>query len=237
VTRAPQSWFWSHDIEADQIDAIATPGMQLQRLSSYRRGADHGRRFAGLVYGGGTSQWLVDADAGTAAAQGNQAVSITADIDPLTREVRFTLVLDLVPHPSRVLHVGLDIASLSELFDSGVAVVDLATYVEAGVRRFAAIVEPGDGSTVLFPAMSVRELRGTLPSIGAAPLRVRPYVTEDGWRLAVLAERDSAVDWRVYTELTADEVARQLQRHRAYPVDLDAVGAVDGVRFAVIAVR
>jgi hypothetical protein len=35
---APRWWFWSHDIEPDQIAGLAMPGMRLQRLVRYRRG-------------------------------------------------------------------------------------------------------------------------------------------------------------------------------------------------------
>jgi hypothetical protein len=28
----PRFWFWSHDIQPDQIEGLAMPGMRLQRL-------------------------------------------------------------------------------------------------------------------------------------------------------------------------------------------------------------
>jgi hypothetical protein len=43
---APRYWFWSHDIAPDQIAGLAMPGMRLQRLVNYRRGAEDARRFA-----------------------------------------------------------------------------------------------------------------------------------------------------------------------------------------------
>jgi hypothetical protein len=33
----PHYWFWSHDIEPNQIDGLTMPGMRLQRLVNYRR--------------------------------------------------------------------------------------------------------------------------------------------------------------------------------------------------------
>jgi hypothetical protein len=38
------------DIEPDQVAGLAMPGMRLQRLVSYRRGAQADRRFAAFYY-------------------------------------------------------------------------------------------------------------------------------------------------------------------------------------------
>jgi hypothetical protein len=38
VRPAPRFWFWSHDIQPDQMADLAMAGMRLQRLASYRRG-------------------------------------------------------------------------------------------------------------------------------------------------------------------------------------------------------
>src|SRR5262245_19706364 len=46
--KAPDAWFWSHDIRSDQIKHVVTPGMHLMRLSSY--GSGERRRFAALLY-------------------------------------------------------------------------------------------------------------------------------------------------------------------------------------------
>jgi hypothetical protein len=48
--KAPEAWFWSHDIRADQIGSVVTPGMHLMRLASY--GTGERRRFSVVVQQG-----------------------------------------------------------------------------------------------------------------------------------------------------------------------------------------
>ncbi len=50
IRSKPRSWFWARDIEPDQVAGLAMPGMRLQRLVSYRRGAQADRRFAAFYY-------------------------------------------------------------------------------------------------------------------------------------------------------------------------------------------
>jgi hypothetical protein len=108
---APHSWFWSHDIQPDQIADLTMPGMRLRRPMSYRRGAQANRRFAAFYYDDdgavATSRsWLIDVDAATAVAHGPRAVSVSVDVVPDSGVLSYTLVLE--NQPARVLHADLD---------------------------------------------------------------------------------------------------------------------------------
>jgi hypothetical protein len=241
IRSKPRSWFWSHDIQPDQVAGLAMPGMRLQRLVSYRRGAQAERRFAAFYYDdeGATTPsrtWLIDADAATAGAHGQRAAAVSVDVIPNSGEVRFTLILDAHPHPARVLHTDLSAGDVTALLDGDRAVVDLTTYQRDEKRCFAAILEPmvGDGS-MFFPALHREEVRNTLRPHGVLPTRARAYHSPGGWRIAVVAQRSAGTAWSVHVDVGADDVAQRLEQQRGYPLDLDAVGHGLSVRFALIA--
>jgi hypothetical protein len=56
-------------------------------------------------------------------------------------------------------------------------------------------------------------------------------------RLAAVAERARVDTWAWYADLDADGVARNLEGNSAYPVDLDAMRDLEGVRYAVVMYR
>ncbi|BBX62908.1 hypothetical protein MSAS_20820 [Mycobacterium saskatchewanense] len=242
VRPAPRYWFWSHDIRPDQVAGLAMPGMRLQRLVSYRRGAPASRRFAALYWdddgaiAAPSRTWLVDADAAAAAAAGPRAAGVSVDVVPGSGEARFTLILEPQPDPARTFHPDLSPAAVAELIDAGHTVVDLATYLRGGTRVFAAIVELRTGHhTSFFPALSHADVRRTLGPPGVLPTRVRAYHSPAGWRLAIVGERIRGTAWSVHVDLDGDDVSSRLEQHRAYPLDLDAVGHGLSVRFAVVA--
>lgn len=238
---APRYWFWSHDIEPDQIGGLAMPGMRLQRLVNYRRGAEHARRFAALYYDDDgaiapSRTWLVDVDANTAAAHGTRAVALSVDAVPGADGIHFTLVLDVHANPARTLHTDLGAAALTALLDGDHAVVDLATYQRDGTRCYAVILEPrtGEGSS-FFPELRREEVRNTLRPLGVMPTRARAYHSPAGWRIAVVGERTRGTAWSVHVDVDGDDVSRRLEEQHGYPLDLDAVGHGLSVRFALIA--
>ena len=238
---APRWWFWSHDIQPDQIAGLAMPGMRLRRLMSYRRGTQAARRFAALYYDddgaiAASPSRLIDVAAATAAAHGPRAVSVSVDVVPDSGTVRYTLVLEDQPAPARAFHTDLDTAGVTALVDGDHAIVDVATYQRDGTRCFAAIVEPrvGQGS-VFVSALRGDEVRTTLRGLGVLPVRARAYHSPAGWRLAVVGERASGTGWSVHVDVDADDVSQRLERQHGYPLDLDAVGHGLSVRFALIA--
>jgi hypothetical protein len=145
-------------------------------------------------------------------------------------------------HPGRAVQTDLTADELTALIDGGQTVVDLATYLRDGSRCFAAIVEPGDsGGCLFFPSLSPDEVRPTLGPRGVLPTRVRPYhVGPAGWRLAASAERGRGTAWSVVVVVDVDDVddvSGHLEKLRAYPLDLDAVGHGLSVRFALVAAK
>ncbi len=240
---APRFWFWSHDIQPDQVADLAMPGMRMQRLASYRRGPEDTRRFAALYYdddgaiAGSSRSWLVDADTATAAAHGPRAAGVSVDVVPADGEVRFTLILDPHPNPDRTLHTDLSAARLTALLDGDHVVIDFDTYLREDSRVFAAIIEhrAGQGSS-FFPELAHDAVRTTLGPRGVLPTRVRTYHSPVGWRAAVAGERARGIAWSVHVDVDADDVSSRLeQQHRAYPLDLDAVGHGLSVRFSLVA--
>jgi hypothetical protein len=240
IRPAPRFWFWSHDIQTDQIGGLVMPGMRLQRLVSYRRGAQTARRFAALYHDDlgaivPSRTWLVDLDATTAATFGPRAEAVSVDVVPGSGEVLFTLVVDAEPNPARVLHADLDAAGMTALLDGDHTVVDVATYLRDGMRCFAAIVEPSVGrGSMFFPALTRDEVRRTLRAHGALPTRARAYHSPAGWHLAVVAERTTGTGWSVHVDVDADDVSRRIEQQHGYPLDLDAVGHGLSVRFALV---
>jgi hypothetical protein len=217
-------WFWAHDIRPEHVDSVVMPGWRLVRLASY------GQRFAALVDrqdGPARGYWL------------NMAASTLADrlrdtgMRPVAITVgeRFSVVYEKKGPPARV-QVDLDEAGLRSLDDDRHGIVDVATYVSGGVRRFAAIVEEGAGPSWSFVGVGPDELRAGLRDRGATPVRLRAY--REAGRLRLLAVAGPARDTKWFTDLDGDGVARALERHGGYPVDLDATHDGDGVRFTVV---
>lgn len=219
AARAP-SWFWAHDARPDQLGSLATPGFRLVRLAGYGNGA--ARRFAALLHqeDGPARAYKLDLDA-DAARECTGAVSITVD-----DQQRFSMVLE-EGHASRV-RVGLTDAEVLALTN----VADIAMYAVGGTRRYA-VVQDGRSSRVLM-GETMSELKTQLKRLAAAPFRLRDAAGP--WFTAVV-EPGVHATWSWYAGLDADEVAKELHRHHAHPVDLDALGGGDGVTFTVIMYR
>jgi hypothetical protein len=219
ASREP-AWFWAHDARPDQLGSLAAPGFRLVRLSTYGHGK--ARRFAALFHQEDGPQRAYQLDLEERAAEECAgAVAITVD-----DEMRFSVVRE-EGRKSRV-RVGLSDAQVLALTD----VADIAMYATRGTRRYA-VVQDGQPSRVLMgPTMS--ELKTQLKRLAAVPVRLRDDAGP--WFTAVVRPGGRAT-WSWYAGLDADEVAEELHRHHAHPVDLDAVASTEAVTFTVIMYR
>jgi hypothetical protein len=239
--KPPETWFWSHDIQPDQIPSIVMPGMRLVRLSSYGKGT--ARRFAALVFKepGPARSYALDLDAAALAAKlaetGARAVGIT--VDALDDGPRFSVVLEAGPGPLSSVHVDLDEAGVRALLDDHHTIADLATYVTSGGRKYAVIVEDHDGPSWFITGVSAHELDARLLTHNAQLVRLRAYTSGTGGKreLAAVAVPTRQPGWAWYAELDGDAVARNLETNDAYPFDLDATRDDRGVRFTVVMYR
>jgi hypothetical protein len=240
VKKPPETWFWSHDIKPTQIDAVIVSGTRLMRLSSYGQGT--ARRFAALLHmdGGPERSYALDLDAAALAGRlrdtGARAVSITATVGN-DGVPRFSVLLESAPGAVSSVHVDLDAAGVSGLVDDGHCIADIATYAVGGARRFAAIVEERTGPSWVFTGTTPAELDAQLLALDATLVRLRAYFDGPVLRLAAVAERARVGTWAWYADLDADGVARNLEGNSAYPVDLDAMRDLEGVRYAVVMYR
>lgn len=238
--KPPETWYWSHDIESDQIGGIVAPGMHLMRLSSY--GTGNHRRFAALVFKdpGPECSYALDLDAAAVETRlretGARPVAIT--VDASGSQPRFSLVLQKVPEPLSNLYVDLDETSVRKLLlDDHQGIADFVTYVTDGARKYAVILEERSGPSWFLTHVMAHELDVKLAELGANLLRVRAYAEDGQRRFAAVAEQSSSGKWAWYADLDADAVASKLDANNAYPFDLDATRDERGVRFTVVMYR
>jgi hypothetical protein len=210
---APDAWFWAHDARPDQLDALTTPGQRLVRLSCYGSG-----RYAALFHSGASSAYELGLDAA--------AVSARKDVTAITVDdrARFSAVID--PLVATIVHVDLDEDEARAVTGD---IMDVATYTLRGARRYALVLRESSTPSVLLANLAMADLRSELDRLEMAVVRLRAH-SDPGRYTAVLARTTSTY----YADLDADGVARQLERHRADPVDLDAVQTAAGVRFTVV---
>lgn len=249
--KAPDAWFWSHDIRADQIKHVVAPGiplrsgqpaMHLMRLSSY--GSSERRRFAALVYQehGPDRSWALDLSAAALEAQLREtgarpvAIAVTSGDEP-GAEPRFSVVLQHGPGALCSAHVDLDEAGARALIDDQHAIADIATYTVDGARRYAAIVEERTGPCWLLTGLTSHQLDARLLELDASLTRLRAYSSGGRQELVAVAERSRGTGWAWYADLDGDAVARNLENNSAYPIDLDATRDARGTRFSVVMVR
>ncbi|HET7502226.1 MAG TPA: hypothetical protein VFK02_14510 [Kofleriaceae bacterium] len=243
--KPPETWFWSHDIQAHQVGSVLIPGMRLVRLSSY--GMGDLRRFAAIVYKepGVERAYAIDLDAAELEARlvatGARPVSITAHVpeagSPGAGTPKFSVVLETGPGPMSTLHLGVDDAGARALIDDHHGIADLATYVVGGARRYAVIVEERPGPSWLLTGLDAHQLDARLLELDAQLVRLRGYTAGGRPQFAAVAERARPSGWAWYSDLDGDAVARNLENNNAYPVDLDATRDHRGVRFTVVMYR
>lgn len=237
--KPPESWLWSHDIAPDYIDDVLMPGWHLTRLSSYGTGTN--RRFAAIVYRqpGIEGHYLRDVTAAELddkiAAMNARPVSITAD--ETDNQAHFTLALQQGSEPETKVLTGLDEAGLSQLINGRQRIADLTSYVSAGVRRYAVIVEERPGPSLIFSRVTAKELDAQLRKHGVTPVRIRGF-SENGVRyFTAVAERLDVGKWAWYDDIDGDAVASKLESNKAYPADLEAYRTAQGVRYTVVMYR
>jgi hypothetical protein len=240
VRKPPDSWFWSHDIESDQIDSLLMPGMHLMRLSSYGSGPK--RRFAALLFkeAGADHSYLLDVAPDQLTTQigvsGARPVALTAEM--LDDDVRFSLVLAKGPGSLTSLHTDLDEAALRALADGQHSIIDLAVYSVGGARKFAAIVEEHAAESWVLTGVSAHELDAKLLELGGTLVRLRPYSDGGQRRFAAVIDKSNVGRWAWYTDLDGDTVAKHLSESDAYPFDLEATKDERGQpRFTVVMYR
>ncbi|HEX2574153.1 MAG TPA: hypothetical protein VH877_31695 [Polyangia bacterium] len=241
--KPPESWFWSHDIEPDQIaETLVVPGSHMVRLASYGEGAR--LRFVNLIYKepGAPHAWHLGLDAAglgrKLSESGAHPVSIDAYLDAGGAR-RFALVTGQGPAPLTSLHADLDEAGVRRLLEDGRRIVDFATYPGAGGRRYAVIVEEhreaaSAPSRWWFTGLDARQLDEKALSLGARLWRVRGYTEGGARRYAAAFEKSGGGRWAWYAELDGDAVGRKLEENHAYPVDIDPVREARPVRFNVV---
>jgi len=123
------------------------PGMRLRRLVSYRRGPESTRRFAALYHDDDRGARAVAHLADRCRRRNRRRARVAshlAECGCRTRQ-RCRRVLAgprCAAHSGRAVHPDLMADELTAVLDGNQVVVDLATYLRDGSRRFAAIVEP-----------------------------------------------------------------------------------------------
>ncbi|MBS0423947.1 MAG: hypothetical protein JSR71_05865 [Proteobacteria bacterium] len=237
--KPPEGWLWSHDIAPDYIDDVLMPDWHLTRLSVYGDGKN--RRFAAIVYreAGIAGHYLRDVTAAELdskiAAMTARPISITAG--ETDGQPRFSLALQPGAEPQTKVLTGLDETELNQLTNDQQRVADLAVYVDGGIRKYAAIVEERPGPSLIFTRVTAKELDAQLRKHNVTPVRIRGF-SEDGTRyFTAVAERLDTAKWAWYDEIDGDTVGSKLEKHNAYPFDLDAYRTDQGVRFTVIMYR
>jgi hypothetical protein len=237
--KPPESWFWSHDIDPRYLDDVMLAGSHLLRLSVYGTGAM--RRFASVSYRDaiGETFYRLDVPAAELAKTVSEAaarpISVTADVTD--GQVRFSLVLQKGPGSLTSLHQDLDEAGLAALADEHHCVSDVATYVVAGTRKYAAIVEERPGPCWVLCNVSAAEIDAKMLELGATLTRVRRYLGDKQGQFVAVAEKLSVGRWGWYGEIDGDTLGRQLDVNTSYPFDLDAYRDERGVRFTVVMYR
>jgi hypothetical protein len=121
--------------------------------------------------------------------RGNSArpVDVTIDVDDSQR--RFSLLLKKGSGPESSLHIDLDEAGVRSLLDSRHGLADFATYVVAGARRYAIVLEAPEPSQCLTHVTS-QELDAGLAEQDVTLLRLRSYI-ENGQRLLPPSRKNS----------------------------------------------
>jgi hypothetical protein len=238
MRKPPEAWYWSYDIEPGNMDTVQLPGWRIMRLSAYRNKGGKSR-FAALIHkdGGPQRRYVIDLDAAAAtaaaASPGERPVAIT--VDAVGPGPRFSLLFDPGPGPASSLHVDLDEAGLRALIDATHGISDLATYLDGGVRKYAAIRSERSAPSWLFLGVTQRELDAKLREHRAALVRIRGYLEAGKQRFAAVAEPAPAHAWKWYSALDPDAVAKQLEKNQSYPFDLDPMRDEAGVlRFSVV---
>lgn len=236
----PEHWLWSHDIEADQIARLGPAGWTLVSLSSY--GPYDRRRFAAVLHQGPAAGRIAMLDL-------HQGEINERLAHARVRPAAITAGPGLRPHmsllvesdsgrgpgtpPARVV-TGLSGEQLRALAAEPGGITGITTYTVRGTRQYAVIHDRQAGPALVFTGVTAGELRGELRRARASVTLLRAYEEDGRQLLCAVAGRSVGGFSAWYAYLDADGVARKLDRHRAYPADLDAVRDERGVRYCVV---
>ena len=238
----PESWFWSHDIRPDTVGNLMMPGMQLMRLSAY--GEEEDLRFASWSYRQGctdASSYIIDRSANDLqnelARSVGHPVGLTIHRD--AGRNKFSLVLQRCGISVASLVTGLSPTDLLDLGRQGQKQPrDIVTYIENGVRRYAALLEEATSPFVILVDADASEVEQAVKKAGMVMIRVRGYEVNGQRRYVTVARKMSVGSWRWLDGLTSDAVARELESGKGYPVDLDVYKDASGqVRYSLVMYR
>lgn len=231
----PEHWLWSHDIKSDQLASLGPRGWTLVSLSSY--GGWNHRRFAAVLHKGpGAGRIpLIDLHAPEIGERLRhlhvRPAAVTAGPGP---RPLLSVLAESGPGPESRVAAGLSDDGLRALLEEPGGVADITTYTVRGTRQYAVVLDPGAGPSLLFTGVTAGQLRRELRRSGATLTRLRSYLQDGEPLLAAVAEPSAGGFSAWYAGLDADGVARKLDRHRAYPVDLGATRDDQGVRYTVV---
>lgn len=238
----PESWFWSHDIRPDTVGDLMLPSMQLMRLAAYGEGED--LRFASWSYRQGctdASSYIIGRSANDLhnelARSVGHPVGLTIHRD--AGHNRFSLVLQRCGISVASLVTGLSASELLEIGRQGQKQPrDIVSYIENGVRRFAALLEEATSPFVILVDADASEVEQAVKKAGMVVIRVRGYEVDGQRRYVTVARKMSVGTWRWFDGLTSDAVARELDTGKGYPVDLDVYKDRSGqVRYSLVMYR
>ncbi|MCE9600506.1 MAG: hypothetical protein K8S54_21285 [Spirochaetia bacterium] len=235
VPGPPVGWFWSHDIQADQIGALALPGYQMQRLTVY--GSGNLRRFAAFLERGAAVRFYaidLKVDQLQTEIRNTRSNAISLCVDASTAEPRFTAILEKNASPSSTVKADLNESELHKLINGPQSVEDLVTYSKNGGRKYAVILGKKDSPWLLFTDLSRNEVASNLDKSKARLTRIRAYSENGKTRYSGVAKPAGSMRWSWYTDLTADALAEKLEDDNGYLLDLDATSATNGLRFTAI---
>jgi hypothetical protein len=236
--KPPVGWIWSHDIELNQLGEIAMANYHLVRLCIYGNGEN--RRFAAISFSEtGVSEVSLKID--MIASELNKKINGTATsitCDEINNELRFSVLFQKESGTRTSIYTDLDQAGLIGLNTDKNRIADFTTYTNGGgMRRYAAILEERSGSSIVFAHLTAQELDAQLRKSYFTPVRIRGFFEDGTHYFTAVAEDIDVGEWAWYHDLTDDEVASKLERHNAYPADLQAYRDERGVRYNVVMYR
>jgi hypothetical protein len=232
--KRPEQWLWSHDIKSDQLASLGPRGWTLVSLSSY--GGWNHRRFAAVLHKGPAAGRipLIDVYASEVGERLRhlrvRPAAVTAGPGP---RPLLSLLAESGPGESRVA-ADLCEDELRTLLERPDGIADITTYTVRGARQYSVVLDPRAGPSLLFTGVTAGQLQRELRKSDATVTRLRSWVQDGELLLTAVAEPSAGGSSAWYADLDADGVARKLDRHRAYPVDLGATRDDEGVRYTVV---
>ncbi|MFJ4428995.1 beta/alpha barrel domain-containing protein [Streptomyces bobili] len=229
--------YWLHDATDSQIEEIASDDSQA--LMSVRRYLFGGRpRYAAIVAleKAPPQRWEtgLSLDRLLHSAQDSDWRPVSIDVYVHNDEPQFSLLYETGVSASSKQRRHVFIADTSEsmrqLIDRGGRVVDFVTYSDAHETRYVAIYESSENWDVWFEK-SNGKFKRRQGRMRLNPRIVRSLPDQHGAYSAILSLEVNRGSRIFRTGLTADELARVLDRHNAALTDFQVVGTAKGPSF------